>query len=103
MAKYVDQKQFSKLHLDKLTNTTNGDGLIEYNGKVYWANGGIGCGPYFKDNEATLISSEKGITKVLLKVYNCLSEEVEEEITVTIEYQKDSGTYLITDWTSVER
>ncbi len=98
LAKYVDKNKFSDLPtLDELDSDTLGNNLIEYNGKVYWLSGGVGCGPYFKD-DYQLISSENGITKVLIKEYDCLMDGVMENITLTFTYNKDIKGYLITDW-----
>ncbi len=73
-------------------------GFTEYNGKVYWSTLGVGDGPYLKDY--TLLSSIDGISKVKLNIYNYLTNQLYESVTITVEYQANTKSYLITDWES---
>lgn len=92
LAKYVSEDKFSKF--EETSDFVKE--LTEYNGKVYWANLGVGDGPYIPAKEAKVQSSENGVTKIVLHEKDALSGMVSATITVTVEY-KDSK-YLITDW-----
>lgn len=89
LAKYVDSSKF-----DKFEYFLN-DNLKEYDGKVYWVNGGIGDGPVINLNTAKVLSSEKGVSKVRLTIDNPF-EETNPYVIVTVEYK--NGKYIITDW-----
>ena len=92
LAKYVDSSKFYKFDFF-LTE------LIEYDGKVYWANGGIGDGPTIDIQSAKVLSSENGVSKVRLTI-NHPFEETDPHVILTVEYK--DGKYLITDWEEVE-
>ena len=96
LAQYVSRSKFSKF---KERADFMGD-LKEYKGKVYWTNLGIGGGPYMKTNQAKVISSEDGITKVKLEEYSSLGEVLSAVITITFKYDEDTSKYLITDWST---
>ena len=92
LSKYVSAEKFSKF------SEAIGKDLKEYNGKVYWTSGGIGEGTYLKDYDFQ--SSDGGVAKVKLNYYDGLSGQLEQSITLTLEYQPDTTSYLITDWNS---
>lgn len=94
LAKYVSEDKFSKF--EETSDFVKE--LTEYNGKVYWANLGVGDGPYISAKDAKVQSSENGVTKIVLYEKHAIAEMVSATITVTVEY-KDSK-YLITDWTT---
>lgn len=73
------------------------EGLKEYNGKVYLARGGIGDGPSIDIKKAKVLSSENGISKIQLTDVNVLGDIPEATITLTVEYNKDTAKYMITD------
>lgn len=86
--------------INKLNNSMWGsytEGLKEYNGKVYIVRGGIGDGPSIDIKKAKVLSSENGISKIQLTDVNVLGDIPEATITLTVEYNKDTGKYLITD------
>ena len=86
--------------INKLNNSMWGsytEGLKEYNGKVYIVRGGIGDGPSIDIKKAKVLSSENGISKIQLTDVNVLGDIPEATITLTLEYNKDTGKYLITD------
>lgn len=72
--------------------------LKEYNGKVYWCNLGVGAGPAIDYKKAKVLSSENGITKIQLDNVSDLTDTIDENIIVTVEYNKETSKYLITDW-----
>lgn len=73
----------------------------EYNGKVYRVRGGIGDSDYFDLKKTKVLSSENGITKVKIFEYAAFGPEgVVAEVILTFTYNKDTGKYQITDWTS---
>lgn len=92
LAKYVDSSKF-----DKLKNDSNDflNELKEYNGNVYWINGGVGDGPEIDIKTAEVISSKDGISKVRLTRHNLLID-MKQYVIVTVEYK--NGKYIITDW-----
>lgn len=97
LRKYVSESIWSRF------STTVGDGFTEYNGKVYRIRGGIGDSDYFDfDKTQVLSSDDNGVTKVKIFAYNPImdSEDPVEEVTLTITYDTDKKTYLITDWSS---
>lgn len=86
--------------ISKLKGSTWGDYakyLKEYNGKVYIVRGGIGAGPYIDIKKAKVLSSEGGISKIQLTDVNDLTGETEAIITLTVEYNKDTSKYMVTD------
>ena len=92
LAKYVSKDKFKKF--EETSDFVNE--LTEYNGKVYWANAGVGDGPYISVKDAKVQSSKNGVTKIVLYEKHAMDEMLANKITVTVEY-KDSK-YLITDW-----
>ena len=96
LAKYVDSSKFNKFEVVDGEDFLGG--LTEYNGKVYWINGGIGDAPTINVSSAKVISSEKGISKVKLAIDNPFVE-TEPYVIVTVEYK--NGKFLITDWEEV--
>ena len=97
MATYMTSEAITKLRKSQFSSYT--EGLKEYNGKVYLVRGGIGDGPVVDTKKAKVLSSEKGITKVQLTDIDSLGDIVEATITLTIEYNKETGKYMITDCT----
>lgn len=97
MATYMTSDAITKLRKSQSSSYT--EGLKEYNGKVYLVRGGIGDGPVVDTKKAKVLSSEKGITKVQLTDIDSLGDIVEATITLTIEYNKETGKYMITDCT----
>lgn len=97
MATYMTSDAITKLKKSQSSSYT--EGLKEYNGKVYLVRGGIGDGPVVDTKKAKVLSSEKGITKVQLTDIDSLGDIVEATITLTIEYNKETGKYMITDCT----
>ena len=91
LALYVDKDKFNLFNHNDVAY-----GLTDYNGKVYWASLGVGDGPYLKDY--SLVSSENGIAKVRLNIYNYITNSLQEYVIVTIKYQASTKSYLITDW-----
>lgn len=98
LAKYVSRDKFSKLtesmHISRFEYFL--DGLIEYNGNVYWLNHGVGGGYYMSNPRITSIHNE--ITKIKIDSYASLGEMLEETITLTFEYSEDTDSFLIIDW-----
>lgn len=92
-ANYVSESTFSKFGSYEFV-----DELTEYNGKVYWCNLGVGDGPSIDYKKAKVLSSENGISKIQLDNINVLGDVLTETITVTVEYNKETSKYLITDW-----
>ena len=88
LAKYVDSSKFSKFEYFLAD-------LKDYNGKVYWINGGVGDAPVLDITTAKVISSENGISKVKLAIEDPF-EDTDKYVIVTVEYK--DGKYLITDW-----
>ena len=97
MATYMTSDAITKLRKSPSSSYT--EGLKEYNGKVYLVRGGIGDGPVVDTKKAKVLSSEKGITKVQLTDIDSLGDIVEATITLTVEYNKETGKYMITDCT----
>ena len=97
MATYMTSEAITKLRKSQFSSYT--EGLKEYNGKVYLVRGGRGDGPVVDTKKAKVLSSEKGITKVQLTDIDSLGDIVEATITLTIEYNKETGKYMITDCT----
>jgi len=95
LGKYVDSSKFNKF-IDYYNDFL--DGLTEYDGKVYWLNGGIGDAPDIDINTARVISSNNGVSKVTLQEHDPLGD-VDATITLTVEYR--NGKYIISNW-SVE-
>lgn len=89
LAKYVDSSKFNKFEYFL------SEDLKEYNGKVYWINGGVGDAPVLDVSTAKVLSSENGISKVKIAIDNPF-EDIEQYVVVTVEYK--NGKYLITDW-----
>ena len=88
--------------ISKLQSNMSGDYakyLKEYNGKVYIVRGGIGAGPIIDTKKAKVLSSEGEISKIQLTDINDLTGETEAIITLTVEYNKDTEKYIITDCT----
>ena len=86
--------------INKLNNSMWGiytEGLKEYNGKVYIVRGGIGDGPSIDIKKAKVLSSEKGISKIQLTDINVLGNIPTANITLTVEYNKETKKYMITD------
>ena len=73
--------------------------LKEYNGKVYIVRGGIGDGPTINTKKAKVLSSENGISKIQLSDINALTGDTDAIITLTVEYNRDTEKYVITDCT----
>lgn len=73
------------------------DYLHDYNGKVYFVIDGIGGGPYIRTENAKVLSSEDGITKIQLEDIDSLGDILEARITITVEYNKENEKYMITD------
>ena len=88
--------------ISKLQGSMNGDYakyLKEYNGKVYIVRGGIGDGPTINTKKAKVLSSENGISKIQLSDINALTGDTDAIITLTVEYNRDTEKYVITDCT----
>lgn len=97
LSKYVDKNKFSKF--DKYDFVSE---LTEYKGKVYWCNLGVGDGPSIDTKDAKILSSKNGTTKVQLENINVLGNFLTEVITLTVKYNEDTDSYLITDWSVKE-
>ena len=95
IATYISSSAISKLNQSMWGSYT--EGLKEYNGKVYLVRGGIGDGPSIDIKKAKVLSSEGEISKVQLTDINVLGDVVEATITLTVEYNKETGKYMITD------
>lgn len=92
-SKYLSPKALSILNGSLWGSYT--EGLREYNEKVYLVRDGIGDGPYIKTENAKVLSSENGISKVKLTDINVIGSVPEAAIILTIKYE--NGTYMITD------
>lgn len=100
MEKYMTSSVISKIKSESMWYSPGedfDDYLYDYNGKVYAVRGGIGGGPYIKFENAKVVSSEDGITKIQLEDLHSLGETLEARITLTVEYDKETETYMITD------
>ena len=95
---YLTESVITKLKTDSWGNITRD--MHEYNGKVYIVRGGIGDGPAIDWNKAKLISSEGDTTKVELEEINLLGNYVENKITVTVKYDEEKSSFMITDYSS---
>lgn len=95
---YLTEDVITKLKTDSWGNITRD--MHEYNGKVYIVRGGIGDGPAIDWNKAKLISSEGDTTKVELEEINLLGNYVENKITVTVKYDEEKSSFIITDYSS---
>ena len=95
IATYLSSNAINKLNNSMWGNYT--EGLKEYNGKVYIVRGGIGDGPSIDIKKAKVLSSEKGISKIQLTDINVLGNIPTANITLTVEYNKETKKYMITD------
>ena len=95
---YLTESVITKLKTYSWGNITRD--MHEYNGKVYIVRGGIGDGPAIDWNKAKLISSEGDTTKVELEEINLLGNYVENKITVTVKYDEEKSSFMITDYSS---
>ena len=97
IATYLSSNAINKLNKSMWVDYT--EGLKEYNGKVYIVRGGIGDGPSIDIKKAKVLSSEKGISKIQLTDVNVLGNIPTANITLTVEYNKETKKYMITDAT----
>ena len=95
MKKYMTEDVISRLTKERSDITQY---MRDYNGKVYIVRGGIGEGNNIDWEKAKFISSEGDTTKVELEDYMSLGDYVEAKITVTLKYDEEKSTYLITDY-----
>lgn len=100
MEKYMTSSVISKIKSESMWYSPGedfDDYLHDYNGKVYAVRGGIGGGPYIRFENAKVLSSEDGITKIQLEDIASLGETLEARITLTVEYDEETEKYMITD------
>ena len=95
IATYLSSNAINKLNSSMWVDYT--EGLKEYNGKVYIVRGGIGDGPSIDIKKAKVLSSEKGISKIQLTDINVLGNIPTANITLTVEYNKETKKHMITD------
>ena len=98
--KYMTSSAISKIKSESMWYSPGqdfDDFLHDYNGKVYFVIDGIGGGPYIEEENAKVLSSENGITKIQLEDINSLGDILEARISLTVEYDKENEKYMITD------
>ena len=94
LSNYVSSSIFSKFDSYNFV-----DMFTEYNNQVYWCNMGVGGGMSMDTEHAKVLSSENGVSKIKINVYHELGNFISENIILTVTYNKDNGSYLITDFT----